>query len=127
MKLSNKKLVQEILERIELIQQHIKNLEQAAWFVSARRRSEAVDYGNLRSQLIDTELDEWRNLFMWGLTLTQEEQERIKAVAFQRFLRDGMGVAHWLNDGVQPGCWLDADEKEFRKMAKEAFYPKGAA
>jgi hypothetical protein len=123
MKLTNKKLVLEIMERIELIQQHIKNLEQAASYAVSRRRYENVDYGNLRNALVDEELHEWRNLFMWGLTLDKEEQERIKAAAFQRFLRDGMHVANWLNDGVSPSSWLVEEEQEFRKMAKKVFGP----
>jgi hypothetical protein len=60
---------------------------------------------------------------MWGLTLTQEEQDRIKAAAHERFLSKRMSVAHWLNDGVTPGQWVEADEVEFRKMAAKAFSP----
>ena len=83
---------------------------------------EALNQGNIRSKLIDAELMEWRNLFMWGLTLDEKERNDIKALAHARFLEDGMNVAHWLDEsGLAPNTWLSSDEEEFRKKAKEYF------
>lgn len=84
-----------------------------------------IDCGNLHRELLDSELHEWRNLFMWALTLGDEARDRIKAAAHERFLRDGMHVAHWLTpEGTTPGKWLSTDEEEFREMARAAFAPK---
>jgi hypothetical protein len=121
MKLTNKDLVLEVMGRIEEIQQHITNVERAQSFAHQVRRWENPDSGNLRQSLIEAELNEWRNLFMWALTLSPAEQDRIKAAAHQRFLRKGMSVAHWFSGGTTPGQWLCADEDEFREMAKKAF------
>jgi len=58
------------------------------------------------------------------LTLDREEQDRIKAAVYDRFLRDGMSVATWMNNGTSPGSWLSCNEDAFREMAKAAFAPK---
>lgn len=125
-KISNKNLIFECMKRIELLQHYIKEIDEAASYISNRKfgYSFKLDYGNIRSALIDMELEEWRNLCMWGLTVDKDTKDRIKAAVYDRSLRDGISVSHWLNDGVEPGTWLTADEKEFRKMAKELFKPK---
>lgn len=123
MKLKNKDIVVQCMERIELIQQHIKHIDNAKYFLSDSRRWEKVDCTSLRNALIDEELSEWRRLAMWGLTLDDSERDRIKAAVHDRFLRDEMHVADWFSGGVSPGSWLSSDEKEFRAMAKEAFSP----
>ena len=129
MKLTNKDVVAQCLERIEFIQQHQKNVSAAVHHIHSRAHgSKQVDTGDIMSRLFDQELTEWRNLAMWGLTLDDDERDRIKAAAHARFLHDGMHVANWLNsDGVSPGSWLKADEDEFRAMAKAAFAPKASA
>jgi hypothetical protein len=126
MKITNKQLVFEAMVRIQDIQNHIKAIEEASYYLQNRDRQIRIDYGNIRSLLIDRELDEWRGLMMWGLTLDDQYKDRIKAAAHARFLHDGISVSHWLNqDGVSPASWFEADEIEFRKMAKTAFGPKG--
>jgi hypothetical protein len=121
MKLTNKALVEEVMGRIEATQQHIQSLENIVHHIHSYRRWDHIDIGAIHQSLMDIELNEWRNLFMWALTLTSEEQARIKAAAYERFLRKGMSIAHWLNNGVLPGQWLSADEQEFREMAARAF------
>jgi hypothetical protein len=69
--------------------------------------------------LIEQELELWRNLFMWAMTLPQKEIDRIKAAAYERFL-DKFSVSHWLGD---PTSWSQATEDEFREMARKAFKP----
>lgn len=124
MKLTNAHMVEQAMTRIELIQQHLTHLEQAKRFVSERSR-ETANTGTLFDDLVRLELGEWRNVAIWGLTLSQDEQDRIKAAVHQRFLRPGMSVTHWMHDGITPGQWLAADEEEFRAMARKAFSPKG--
>jgi hypothetical protein len=117
-------MIEEALVRIEMLQSHISAIEAAASCLFKRRHHGfQIEYGNLRTTLFEEELDEWRKLFMWGLTLSDEERDRIKAAAYQRFLSNKTHVAYWINDGISPGQWLAADEDEFRAMAKEAFKP----
>ncbi len=128
MKLKNTDMVEQAMTRIELIQQHMQNLDEAARYVSERKSyadRAREDAGALRDALIRLELHEWRNVAMWGLTLDDAERDRIKAAVHQRFLRDGMSVTHWMNGGVTPSQWFSADEEEFREMARKAFSPKG--
>jgi hypothetical protein len=123
MKLTNKDMVRQCMEKIELFQQQIANIETAARVLSEFRRHVTVDCGNLRNELIECELEWWRNLAMWGLTLDDAERDRIKAAVHARFLSGGKHVSHWMNDGVSPGSWLVADEDAFREMARKAFRP----
>ena len=125
MKISNKRMIEECLERIELLQLHIANVDSAKAHLSRLKQWQGfkVDSGNLRSELIDTELDEWRKLFMWCLTIEDETRDRIKAAAYQRFLDQRNNVSQWLNpDGVVASRWLKVDEDEFRAMASKLFY-----
>jgi hypothetical protein len=115
MKISNKKFVEEFLERIELLQLHIAAVDSAKSHLLRLKQWQwfKVDSGNLRSELIDSELDEWRKLFMWCLTIEDETRDRIKAAAYQRFLDQRNNVSQWLNpDGVVASRWLKADEDE---------------
>lgn len=123
MNISKERMAEESLERIMHIQEHISAVEAAVYSIMKRDRNKIIDYGNLRECLINDELDEWRKLFMWGLTLDKERRDRIKAAAHNRFLRDGMHVANWINNGISPGTWFVADEAKFRTMAKAAFSP----
>lgn len=127
MNLSTKKMLEESMARIELLQLHISAVDSAASHLSRIKYHDfKVDKGNLRSALIEEELDEWRKLFMWGLVVDDELRERVKAAAYQRFLDQRNSVAQWLNpDGVVAGSWLQSEEDEFRKMVNKAFKPKG--
>lgn len=127
MKITNKQVVEECMVRIEQLQAHIKAIEAAAWCLRARKRWVDVNYGNIHDLLISEELEEWRNLALWGLTLDDAERDRVKAAAHQRFLRDGMSVGTYLNNGIEPSQWLVADNEAFRQMAKRAFGPKDVA
>ena len=124
MKITNKQVVEECMARIEQLQEHIKAVEAAAWCLRERKKWVEVDYGNLHDLLISEELEEWRNLALWGMTLDDAERDRVKAAAHQRFLDDGQCVGTWMNNGVQPSSWLVSDEEKFRAMAKKAFGPK---
>lgn len=128
MKITNKKLIEECLERIDLLQLHIAAVDSAKTHLSRLKSWQGfkVDSGNLRSELIDAELDEWRKLFMWCLTIEDDVRDRIKAAAYQRFLDQRNSVSQWLNpDGVVASSYLKADEDEFREMASKVFSPKG--
>lgn len=125
MKLTKLDMVEQALVRIQMFQEHVSNIDRAAsCLCNCDRFHGTIDYGDIRDRLVHQELDEWRNLAMWGLTLNDKERDRIKAAVHDRFLRDGMHVAQWFNGGNAVGSWLVAEEVEFRAMAKLAFAPK---
>ncbi len=124
MKFTNKQMVEEAMGRITAAQEHTKAVHAAAQFLSRPNRRQNIDYSALITALYERELEDWRGLLLWGITLSDEERERVKAAAFERFLSDGRYVADWMNDGLAGGGWLTADEDQFRAMAKEVFAPK---
>lgn len=123
MKLKNTDVVLQSMQRIEHLQHAVGMLDQIKHMLYDEVRHQSIDEGNLRRILIDKELAEWRSVSMWGLTLSDADRDRVKAAVHQRFLRDDMHVASWFNGGDLPTSWLQADESEFRAMAKKAFGP----
>lgn len=125
MKLTNKDIVIGCLQRIDILQEHARRVQEACVYVRRLNSfSTDVDDGNLTQKLYEEENDEWRKLAMWGLTLDDADRDRIKAAVHQRFLRDGMSVHDWMNNGASAGSWLSSDDAEFMAMAKKAFGPK---
>lgn len=124
MKLTNKDIVIGCLERIDILQEHIRRVSAALSYMRMLDRRADVDADDIIHKLTRLENDEYRKLAMWGLTLDDADRDRIKAAVHHRFLRDGMSVADWINGGVTPGSWLTSDEAEFRAMAKKAFSPR---
>jgi len=125
-----KQMAADCMRRIETINEHVAAIEAAAQFMAERRSSASWDADAfkasepLRRMLIESELDEWRNLAMWGLVVDHATRERIKVEVHQRFLRKGIATAHHWNGGVTPGTWMDADDKAFREMCRKAFAPE---
>jgi hypothetical protein len=111
----NKQLLRERLEIIEEIHEHIKAVE------SAMRFKPGVDCGGLLQSLLNSELEEWRKLFMWAITLDAKSLTRIKAAAYARFLSKEKSPIHWLDSGVSPSSWLKVEDDEFKRMVKELF------
>lgn len=126
MKFTPRKIAEEQLVKIEMLQQMIQEFSHMTSFLHNLRIFEGkVDAGNIHHLLIQRELSEWRNLFMFALTLSDEERDRIKAAAYERFLRDDMNVSSWMSpSGISPSFWLASDEEEFRAMARKAFGPR---
>jgi hypothetical protein len=117
---TREEVVEEAMTRIELIKIHKENV-QNAWRFSGV--SNDISMNVLMSALWQKEVFEWMTIAMWGLTLTADQRDRIKAAAYEMFLKDGKDVSHWLHDGYHPGQWYSADEDNFRNMAAEAFFP----
>ncbi len=124
MKLTNKSIAVGCLERIEVLQEHVRRVNDAVHYIRSLNRRTEIDHVDIINKLYEEEMVEWRKLAMWGLTLDDAGRDRIKAAVHQRFLRDGMSVHDWMSDGVAAGSWLSSDEAEFRAMAKKAFGPK---
>jgi hypothetical protein len=123
--MKNKELVIQLMEKIETTRNHYQAIHSAMYF--ARNNgyySDTVFSADLTRALVDIELGLWRQVFMFGMTLNDKEQERIKAAAYQRFLADGISVKDYLPGGANAGSWLVSDEEEFREMCKKLFVPK---
>ena len=124
MKLSNKDIIEKRLAEIEAVGQHIKAVESAASYAYRAKHPHrpAIDCTALLSALHERELSLWRDVFMFGLTLDSEEQDRIKAAGYERFLSARMHVAEYHTPGVS--SYLTADDDEFRAMCAKLFAPK---
>ena len=122
MLIGRKQIVINGLARVEAIQKMIIQLDDMCSFIGSHTRK-TVDIGDIRSELVRIELDEWRTIAMWGLTLSDEDRDRVKAAMHEEFLGKDRVVSHYLNNGVSPGMWLSADDEEFREMARDAFRP----
>ena len=127
MKFTQRKIAEQLLVDIEVISNHIRNLNDMTNFLlhkAAFISPLSPNAGNLHAVLIERELDAWRKLFMWSLTLTDKEQARIKAAAHDRFFKRDMYISTYLSDQPEDG-WLNADEEEFRKFARRVFSEPG--
>lgn len=117
-------IIENVLSRIETLKEHQQAIHSVCVTIrNLKHPRYEIDTGTLLETLRDLELDEWRNLFMWSLTVDDKTRDRIKAMGHQEFLSAGHSVAYLFNDGVMPGKWLVADEEEFREMARKAFAP----
>lgn len=122
--MKNEKIIAQLLETIELVNQHIQAVMAAKYCIQHHgRRGTQIDE-NITDELYQMELDAWRSVFMFGLTLPDRERERIKAAAYERFLSDKSSVGFYLNGGTHASSWSCADEDQFRSMCRELFAPK---
>ena len=123
MKLSNKEIVLQCLERVEILQKFQANFLETCSELQRRDIGSAnrIERGNILQLLMEEELHEWRNLLTWGITLSSEDLNRLKAAVYNRFLKPGIGVMHWLNHGILPSKWYTSDEQEFREMIKQLY------
>ena len=115
--MKNKEYVLKLLEEIEVTQSHFNAVRSAMNYASTGSYINRCFNEDLLDALSHIELDLWRRVFMFGMTLKDEDRNRVKAAAYQRFLSSG---------GREPShaSWLKVDEKEFREMTREVFAPK---
>lgn len=116
-------MAEDCLIRIEFLQNLIVQFDETVKHLKEREEFAQIDTGNIRERLFKEELDEWRNLFMWAITLEENEKERIKAAAYDRFLSKKRCVAKHLNNGIPPSRWLSSSEEEFRRIVEQHFLP----
>lgn len=117
------RMIRQCMEQIERLQMHIKAHEAACRVIWERHRDAKLS-NDVHRALVAMELDAWRDLSMWALTLDDAERDRIKAAAYARFLGDGKDMGRWLSeDGTPVSSWSCADEEHFRAMARELFQP----
>jgi len=125
--MKNKEIVQQLLEQIEVVRQHYDAVQGALYYIRTIKRGtdkSSLYPDELLTALVTEELELWRRVFMFGLTLPDDERDRIKAAAYEWFLSDQMSVAYYLFGGENAGKWFVKDEEEFRAMCKEIFAPK---
>jgi len=118
-KLTNKDVVVQCMATIEQCQEHVNALHGAGNFIRAHLSHETHGDSVYHDLLMRIELEQWRKLFMWALTIDSDTQDRIKAAAHERFLFDRMCVDQYFSNGRTPSAWLAADEDEFRRMARD--------
>jgi hypothetical protein len=125
---NNRDVIRNILEQIKYVETLKRHVDTAIHYLQQRNPHRQIDFGDFRASLFQAELDLYRELFMWALTVDEKEQARIRAAAHQRFIGDSKDVSRYMNpDGFTLDSWLSCDEHEFREMAKKAFAPKGGA
>jgi hypothetical protein len=112
-----------IFERIYELQCHQEAVGRAmaAACRLSQRANPTVEATSLIEALCQAELNQWRQLLMGALSITQDERDRIKAAVYERFLSDEKDVRHYFCDGQNPGRWLQADEQQFRTMVRELY------
>lgn len=111
------------VDRLEQIQRYISAYDEIVAYLVNTERMYKLDPAGIREKLFELESRAWRDMLIWGITLGKTKQARIKAAIYDRTFADEWGVAQWLHpSGVMPSRWMDADEQDFRKMVKKAFF-----
>lgn len=118
-------MVAKALENVMFWQEHQTAVRAAMQAANETRYSGNVDCGQLLDSLYECELREWRNLMLFGLAVPDEQRDRVKAAAYQRFLAGHVAVNQWLSDSPTAPCsyWLSADDAAFREMCRRVFAP----
>lgn len=130
--LDTKGVALQALERIAVIRKYLSFFDGALQYVNNHITSynEVIGEKDLRNRLVQLELEEWRNIAMWGLTLSEEDQDRIRAILYERFFAEKNGVkadvSRWWSDSFPPGSFLTATVEEFREMVRKVFFPRNS-
>jgi len=120
--LKNKEIVMNLWGQIDETQRHHNAVMSAIGYLhNSGPYTQKSFSDDIIVALIQKELDLWRQLFMFALTLPAADQERVKAAAYDRFLHDGMSVSEYMNNCRGGSSWATAEADEFREMAKKVF------
>lgn len=65
------------------------------------------------------ECDAWKDAFMFALTDSSEIKERVKHLAYDRFLRKGLDISHLMH--TETGPVKVSEEDALREIMKRAF------
>ena len=77
----------------------------------------------LNSLLYKKENDAYRSYFMFSLSASEEDREKAKEIAYQRYLREGMIVSTYLKDKFDRPAFGKSQE-EFRADIEKHFNTK---
>lgn len=118
-------MVAKALENVMFWQEHQTSVRAAIQAVNETLYHAIADCGSLLDSLYERELLEWRNLMLFALVVSDEQRERVKAAAYQRFLAGHVAVNQWLSDSPTEPCshWLSSDDAAFREMCRRVFAP----
>jgi hypothetical protein len=115
--------IEKIMEQIEIVNLHIRALEDVGSFIyKHNRHEEKIEANDYYDILVKIEVNKWRDLFMFGLVIDDETRDRIKAAAYDRFLKNKV-VTRFIAE-TELSSYLEADETKFLEMARELFAPK---
>jgi len=118
-KIDSQSILRQALQKIELIQEAYRHVEDARYLVrnEVYNRNENTNVGlDLRSALIEMELDAWRNMFLMSLSLPEKLLKRIRMAAHDRFHGIGKNMSSWISTtGFGPSHWLDAAPEEIEE------------
>lgn len=119
--MKNKELVLKLMKEIEIVRNHYSAVMRAMGYATDGIYCNKAFSDDLLNALNHKELELWRKVFMFGLTLPATDQERIKAAAYEEFLAPNRSVREYITSGHQ---WLVSEEEEFREMARKLFMPQ---
>ena len=119
--MKNKDLVLKLMKEIEIARKHYSAVQRAMGYATDGIYYNTTFSDDLLNALNHRELELWRQVFMFGLTLPAADQERIKAAAYEEFLSPDRSVREYITSGHQ---WLVSEEEEFREMARKLFAPR---
>lgn len=123
---TNMDMVRQIWEQIDLLQYHYNAVQSAMFHIQTMHGPDCQK--TFSSDLLDAlnrkELDAWRTLFMFALTLPQKERDRVKAAAYEKFLNKHTSVASYMNNFHGASSWACEEEEEFRANVEKLFAPE---
>lgn len=123
---TNMDMVRQIWEQIDLLQYHYNAVQSAMFHIQTMHGPDCQK--TFSSDLLDAlnrkELDAWRTLFMFALTLPQKERDRVKAAAYEKFLNKHISVASYMNSFHGASSWACEEEEEFRANVEKLFAPE---
>lgn len=126
--MKNKELVMNLWTQIDETQRHHNAVMAAVSYLhNSHSYSQKSFSDDIIVALIKKELDLWRQLFMFALTLPGADQERVKAAAYDRFLNEQMSVSSYMNNCRGGSSWSVAEDEEFREMVRNTFKPREGA
>lgn len=99
----------------------ISNIFGRSFFEDAKTKEA---YNQLNSFIHEKELAAWRNVFMFALTLSTEQQKKIKALAYKRFMESKNAIMYLLDDIGEhqfSGAYTVKEENELKQYLAEHF------
>lgn len=131
MKLRNDKMsketVEDIIADIKRIDEHISNISAAQSYLHSgfsryRDSEDRIHSGNLLSALYMEQNRLFRNLFMFGLVVDKRTRDKIKAIAYDRYIKDH----HFYPTMNRHRVSYDMEEQEFDRACRSLFAPETA-
>lgn len=103
------------LARVQIAQSRIQALLFALEGIPQKDRSGPVDAAadKIYRQLVDSENNAYRQLFMLSLLGNEADRLRATEMALERFMSEGTAIMELLHQSPV-GCWFKSEEEKFR-------------